>query len=249
MASEPPIGFATPMAWSLVVPMWQEATRIELTVARLADSKFAHPDIEVIFVDDGSDDGTAQICEQACARHQLNAVIRRLPVNRGKGAAVRHGVLGARGRVVGFSDADLSCGPDDVELVFATVGHGEADVAVASRTTGDTTIAQRQPWARRAGGAAFNLELRLLGLTDLMDTQCGLKAFTAAAAKVAFEPMITERFAFDVEALARCRRQQLRIAEVPVTWTHVEASRVAPIRDGLQMAFDAARIKWAMRRK
>ncbi|MCU1345936.1 MAG: glycosyl transferase, family 2 [Acidimicrobiia bacterium] len=229
--------------------MWEEAGRIEATVARLADSKFAHPDIEVIFVDDGSSDGTAVICEQACARYQLNAVVRRLPVNRGKGAAVRHGVLAARGRVIGFSDADLSCGPDDIEMVFATVSHGDADVAVASRTTNDTTIAQRQPWARRAAGSAFNLELRLLGLTELMDTQCGLKAFSAAAARLAFEPMVTQRFAFDVEALARCRARQLRIVEVPVTWTHVEASRVAPVRDGLQMAVDAARIKWSLHRK
>jgi len=237
------------MEWTLVVPMWQEASRIETTVARLADSKFAHPDIEVIFVDDGSDDGTAQICEQSCARYELSAIVRRLSVNRGKGAAVRRGVLAARGRVVGFSDADLSCGPDDIEEVFAIVGHGDADVAVASRTTHDTTIAQHQPWARRFAGAAFNLELRALGLTDLMDTQCGLKAFTASAARLAFEPMVTERFAFDVEVLARCRARSLRIVEVPVTWTHVEASRVAPVRDGLQMAVDAARIKWALRQK
>lgn len=128
--------------------MWQEATRIEATVARLARSKLSHPDIELIFVDDGSSDDSAHLCELACARLGLDATIRRLAVNQGKGAAVRHGVLAAGGEVIGFSDADLSCDPDDIARVMAVVDDGEADVAIASRTAGASVIPDRQPLAR-----------------------------------------------------------------------------------------------------
>lgn len=228
--------------------MWQEATRIEATVARLADSKLAHPDIELIFVDDGSTDATAHLCEQACARAGLDATIRRLAVNRGKGAAVRDGILAAGGEVVGFSDADLSCDPDDVARVLSVVADGEADVAIASRTASSSVIPDRQPLPRRLSGAAFNLELRLLGLTRFHDTQCGLKAFSAPVAASLFEPLRTERFAFDVEVLARAVRAGHRVTEVPVTWRHVEASRVHPIRDGGRMVADALAIRWRLAR-
>jgi dolichyl-phosphate beta-glucosyltransferase len=123
----------------------------------------------------------------------------------------------------------------------------EADVSIASRTDSGTTIAERQPLARRMSGIMFNTELRMLGLTDLHDTQCGLKAFAAPVVRDLFEPMRTHRFAFDVEVLTRAKRSGLRVVEIPVTWRHVEASRVDPIRDGLRMAFDAARLRWTLR--
>jgi dolichyl-phosphate beta-glucosyltransferase len=231
------------MSWSLVVPMWQEAARIEATIEQLAASKLAHADVERIFVDDGSDDGTAERCEAALARHGLDARVLRLPDNIGKGGAVRRGVLAARGEVIGFSDADLSCGPDDIVAVFEVVADGRADVAIASRTDPDTVIAAAQPFGRRWSGWLFNVELRMLGLTDLHDTQCGLKAFSAPAARALFEPMRTSRYAFDIEVLATAQRWGYTIAEVPVHWQHVEASRVSPLRDGGRMVLDALAIR------
>lgn len=236
-----------PFRWSVVIPMWQEATRIDASIERLADSKLAHPDIELLLVDDGSTDGTAAQARAACERAGLVATVIELPANVGKGGAVRAGVLAASGEVVGFADADLSAGPEDIERVFRVVDEGEAPVAIASRTEPGTTIAARQPWLRRWSGAAFNLELRALGLTDLRDTQCGLKAFEAKAATEIFGALRLRRFAFDVEVLARARRGGFAIAEVPIRWEHVEASRVAPLRDGVRMAVDALRIRWWLR--
>jgi dolichyl-phosphate beta-glucosyltransferase len=227
--------------------MWQESGRIERSIAAMAQSPLAAPDVELIFVDDGSTDRTAEVCEEALATHALSGSVIRLAANAGKGAAVRAGVLAARGAVVGFSDADLSCPPRDIVAVFNAVEPGVAPVAIASRTDRDTVIAEMQPWARRTSGALFNAELRLLGLTGLRDTQCGLKAFAADAAQTLFEPLRTSRFAFDVEVLARASRLGMVITEVPVEWRHVEASRVEPFRDGLQMVWDALRIRWWIR--
>jgi dolichyl-phosphate beta-glucosyltransferase len=227
--------------------MWQESGRISTAIERISLSMLAAPNIELLFVDDGSTDDTAVLCERALARFGVQGRVLRLATNQGKGAAVRHGVLAAGGDVIGFSDADLSCGPDDIERVFTAVEATRYPVVIASRTAGASVIAERQPLARRLSGFAFNLELRLLGLTHLHDTQCGLKAFNADAARALFEPLRTTRFAFDVEVLARCRTAGLAILEVPVTWRHVEASRVDPLRDGGRMVLDAARIRWTLR--
>jgi glycosyltransferase involved in cell wall biosynthesis len=227
--------------------MWQESGRIATAIERISLSRLAHDDVELVFVDDGSTDDTAVLCERALARFGVGGQVLRLASNQGKGAAVRHGVLAATGDVIGFSDADLSCGPDDIERVFSAVDAVRAPVVIASRTAGASVIAERQPLARRLSGFAFNLELRVLGLTTLHDTQCGLKAFDAAVARTLFEPLRTTRFAFDVEILARCRAAQLPIVEIPVTWRHVEASRVDPLRDGVRMVLDAARIRWTLR--
>jgi dolichyl-phosphate beta-glucosyltransferase len=233
--------------WSVVIPMWREATRIERTIAALAQSGLAASDIELIFVDDGSDDRTAETCEAALATHDLVGKVARLPRNQGKGAAVRRGCALATGDVVGFADADLSCGPADIERVFSEVASGRCDVAIASRTQADTMIAVHQPRLRRWSGAAFNLHLRALGLTRFKDTQCGLKALRADLVPQLITPLVTDRYAFDVELLARATRAGLAVTEVPVAWEHVEASRVRPLRDGGRMVADALRIRRALR--
>lgn len=227
--------------------MYRESTRIVAAVQALAASKLSHPDIELIFVDDGSDDSTVDTLEAACFHAHLSADIVRLPANRGKGAAVAAGVAHAKGAVIGFSDADLSCPPDDIARVFAAVDGGEADVAIASRTDPDSSLPVRQPLFRRTSGSLFNVTLRLLGLTDLRDTQCGLKAFTDDAAHALFGALGTDGFAFDVEVLARARRSGLKVIEIPVVWRHVEASRVRPVADGTRMVVDAVRIRWRLR--
>jgi dolichyl-phosphate beta-glucosyltransferase len=227
--------------------MWQESGRVATAIERISLSALCRPDVELLFVDDGSTDDTAVLCERALARFGVEGQVLRLSTNQGKGAAVRHGILAAQGEVIGFSDADLSCGPDDIERVFSAVDGPRCPVVIASRTAGASVIAERQPLARRLSGFAFNLELRVLGLTRLHDTQCGLKAFEGATARALFEPLRTTRFAFDVEVLARCRRAGIPIVEIPVTWRHVEASRVDPLRDGVRMALDAARIRWAVK--
>jgi dolichyl-phosphate beta-glucosyltransferase len=231
--------------WSLVVPMWNEAARIESTVAALADA-FADRAVEVIFVDDGSDDGTGDVVERACKEAAFDAEVLRLTENRGKGAAVRAGLLGATGATVGFVDADLSAGPNEIERVFAAVDAGRGDVVLASRVTGDATITVRQPFGRRWSGWLFNVGLRASGLTRLPDTQCGLKAFRADVVPALFEPLVAVGFAFDVEVLARADRLGLAVTEVPIVWHHVDGSRLSPVRDGLATLWEAWRVRRAL---
>jgi dolichyl-phosphate beta-glucosyltransferase len=234
--------------WSLVVPMWNEAARIEATVTALAES-FRDRPVELIFVDDGSDDGTPDIVERACKEAALDAEVLRLPANRGKGAAVRAGLLEASGDVAGFVDADLSAGPTEIERVFRAVDQGRGDVVLASRAMTDATITVRQPFGRRWSGWLFNIGLRAARLTRLPDTQCGLKAFRAEVVPVLFEPLVANGFAFDVEVLARADRLGLVIVEVPIAWHHVEGSRLSPARDGVATLWEAWRVRRALRRE
>jgi len=228
--------------WSIVVPMWNESARIEATVATLADA-FADDDVELIFVDDGSDDGTADIVERACKEAGLDADVLRLTENRGKGAAVRAGLLAAGGDTVGFVDADLSAGPAEIERVFAAVDAGRGDVVLASRAAADATITVRQPFARRWSGWLFNLGLRAGRLTRLADTQCGLKAFRVEVVPPLFGPLVAAGFAFDVEVLARADRLGMVVTEVPIAWHHVEGSRLSPLRDGVKTFREAWRVR------
>lgn len=229
--------------WTVVVPMWNESARIEATVATLAEA-FAEGRAEVIFVDDGSNDGTADIVERACKEAAFEAEVMRVAENRGKGAAVRAGLLAAGGDTVGFVDADLSAGPAEIEHVFGAVDAGQGDVVLASRAVADATISVRQPFARRWSGWLFNLGLRVGGITRLADTQCGLKAFRAEVVPSLFGPLVASGFAFDVEVLARAERLGLVVTEVPIEWHHVEGSRLNPVRDGLATFREA----WQVRR-
>src|SRR5215211_6976982 len=128
--------------------MWNEATRIEASVAALAESPTGRS-MELILVDDGSTDGTADVVERACKEAALDAEVVRCPTNQGKGAAVRMGLLKASGDVAGFVDADLSAGPSEIERVFEAIEHERVDVALASRAMAAATITVRQPFARR----------------------------------------------------------------------------------------------------
>lgn len=233
---------------SIVVPLFQESSRIAGTVRRLAASELCRPDTEFLFVDDGSADETVAVLLAALDGSGLQAQVLRLPCNEGKGAAVRTGVLAATGRTVAFVDADLSSPPSAIEQVLRAVEDGDAQVAIASRAHPTSDITVRQPVARETAGKTFNRLIRLLGLTTLPDTQCGLKAFDSATARAVFTPLRTRRFAFDVEVLARAQQQGRRVVVIPTEWAHVEESRVAPLRDGLRMAWDAVRVAVAMRR-
>jgi len=234
-------------ARTLVIPMYREAARIAGTIHALAASPLDRPGTEIILVDDGSDDDTVAVARAALAATSLAASILRLEHNLGKGGAVRAGVLASAGRVVAFSDADLSAGVAEIAKCFAAVESGRAQVACSSRAVVGSVIPVRQPRLRELSGKAFNLVLRLLGLTRFRDTQCGLKVFTREAGRCLFEQLTVTGFAFDVELLLLAERLGLRVEEVPVEWRHVEESRVRPLRDGLTMLRDAVRIRFASR--
>lgn len=235
---------------TLVVPMYREASRIETTVAVLAASPLNGDGTEFVFVDDGSDDGSGDLAVAAIQRHGLaRARVVRNPVNTGKGGAVRRGVLEGSGEVVGFADADLAAGVTEIARCFAAVEDGLADVVLSTRLHRDSLITRQPPLSRRLAGKVFNLLVRAIGLTRFRDTQCGLKVFTRGAAREVFSGLRVARFAFDVEVLARAERAGLRVSEVPITWHHMDDSRVRTLRDGWRMVADIVRVRLALRRE
>lgn len=231
--------------------MHDEAGRIGKTVEVLARSSLcrAHGDLELLLIDDGSTDGTAAVAETAVAGAGLLAKVIRHDVNRGKGAAVREGLLLASGATRVFVDADLPVTPADVERCFVALETGRADVVYGTRTHPASAVVRAQPALRRATGRLYNGWLRTIGLTAEHDTQCGLKGVTAAAAATTVAPLVTEGFAFDVELLARAARAGLRIEALPVEWAHVEDSHLLPWRDGLAAVAAALRIRALLRRE
>lgn len=238
MASDPGT-----VSLSLVVPAYNEARRLPLTLERmrryLDDSG---EDYEVIVVDDGSHDGTATMAEGVAEGWPELAVLR-LPANMGKGAAVREGMLRARGVHRAFSDADLSTPIEELPRLRAQM-NATYQVAIASRDAPGSHIEVHQPAWRELMGRCYNRLLRLLVLPGIQDTQCGFKVFTDAAAIACFTPLETLGFGFDAEVLLRARRQGWSIAEVPVRWRHVEESRVGSVRASTRMLYDLLRLRF-----
>jgi dolichyl-phosphate beta-glucosyltransferase len=212
----------TPRALSVVIPAYNEARRLPATLARvgehLAVRGVPH---EIVVVDDGSSDGTAEV---ARAGGEAVRVLRHEP-NRGKGYAVRRGMLAATGERRLMTDADLSTPIEELSRLETEIDRG-FDVAIGSRAAPGARIEVHQPAYREAMGRVFNLLVQALLLPGLADTQCGFKLFTAGAAEAAFSPARLDGFSFDVEALYVARRRGLKVAEVPVVWRNDAATRV-----------------------
>lgn len=226
---------------SVVVPAYNEADRIATTVTALR-SALAPLDggTEVIVVDDGSADGTAAAARAAGADQVLV-----LPVNRGKGAAVRAGALAGRGRTVAFTDADLAYSPDQIVDLVEKVEQGW-DVVVGSRRHDGTTTLVRAGRLRELGGRAVNWLTFAVLLGRYRDTQCGLKAFRSDAARHLFGLGRIDGFAFDVELFVIAERARLSVAEVPVTITNTTRSSVKVVRHTVRLVRDLLRIRrWA----
>lgn len=227
---------------SVVVPAYNEQERIVSTLRRtleyLAEQ---HPDSEVVVVDDGSRDETAARVEELAADEpRLSLIV--LPENRGKGAAVRTGVLAARGERILFMDADLSTPIEELEKLEPFLDEGY-DVVIGSRGLAESDIRERQPFPREFMGRTFNLIVRSLLLGGFRDTQCGFKLFARDAARALFEAQTLDGFAFDVEVLLMARDRGYRIREVPVVWYHSPNSKVSPVTDASRMFVDLLRLR------
>jgi dolichyl-phosphate beta-glucosyltransferase len=199
-------------------------------------------DAEVIVVNDGSRDNTADIVRSFAANEPTLRLLEN-PGNRGKGYSVRHGMLNARGRIALFTDADLSSPIEEAPKLFAALEAG-ADIAIGSRWLRAETQTQRQPLHRQLFGRIFNLILRVtLGL-KFKDTQCGFKAFKQPAAQAIFPLQKIERWGFDPEILFLARKLKLKVREVPVAWAHRDGTSINPLVDGFRMVMDMLHIRW-----
>ena len=246
MVTTPPPPTAPSLLASIVVPAFEDARRIGATVEALAQALAelaGDQGSEVVVVDDGSRDGTADAALAAGADQVLV-----LPANRGKGAAVRAGVLAARGRTIAFTDSDLAYSPVDVVRALAAAER-EWDVVIGNRRSGGAPrSAGSQPRLRRLGSRVINRLAAVALLSRPADTQCGLKAFRAGAARTLFGLSRIDGFAFDIELLHLVEKHGFSLGEVPVTAGSTDRTTVRFVRDTLRLVADLGRIRRLDRR-
>lgn len=227
---------------SIIVPAYNEERRLPETLERIAAYvRASGREAEILVVDDGSTDGTAAVAESF--RDKFGAIrVLSNGVNRGKGYSVRHGMLEARGRIVLFTDADLSAPIEEADKLFAALE--THDVAIGSRALDRRLISVHQSRFREFAGIIFNAIVRLCLRLPFVDTQCGFKAFRREPCRIIFEQQRIERFGFDPELLYLARHHGLRTVEIPVRWGHSPATKVSMFRDSLQMFLDVLIIRW-----
>ncbi|GAT33170.1 dolichyl-phosphate beta-glucosyltransferase [Terrimicrobium sacchariphilum] len=222
---------------SIVIPCRNEESRLPRTLAALGQfiARVSYP-VEVLIVVEPGQDGTADLARWMEEQNPaFRAVIQ--PVQRGKGFAVKTGMLAASGDIVFFMDADLSVPLRCVEEFLPCFN--QADVVFGSRRHPQSVIGQSQPFFRVASGRAFNLALRICGVTRFRDTQCGFKAFRAEAAQAVFSRLTVDGFGFDVEALAWADGLGYRLLERPVEWNDAPGTKVRALSDGSRAFFEA----------
>src|SRR5437879_1634508 len=223
-------------AFSAVIPAFNEASRIDETLRLTLDYlRNASPESELIVVNDGSTDATSLIAREALEAAKIKTRLLENFPNRGKGAAVRLGLLAAQKPIALFFDADLSTPLEETPTVIEPIANGGVDIAFGSRALDRRLIGQHQPWGREQAGRIFNLLVRLATDLPFWDTQCGFKAFRMDACRPILEAACIDGFAFDVELLFLARRAGLRIREIPVRWNHSAGSKVRLFQDSLRM--------------
>ncbi|MCC7541710.1 MAG: glycosyltransferase family 2 protein [Deltaproteobacteria bacterium] len=236
-----------PVSVSVVIPAFNEEARLPVTLTKvLKYLEETHPDHEVLVVDDGSRDHTADVAESFRDKDPALRVLR-LERNRGKGAAVRTGVLASTKDWVLVTDADLSTPIEELAalLRWAALGY---EVVIGSRGLPQSDIRLRQPRYRELMGRGFNLLVRSLLLGGFSDTQCGFKLYRGDVGRDLFGRSELDGFAYDVEILLMAK-QKHRVREVPVVWYHAGNSKVSPGRDAAKMALDLVKMRIARRHR
>ncbi|NUL82168.1 MAG: glycosyltransferase family 2 protein [Armatimonadetes bacterium] len=236
---------------SVVIPAYNEEARIARTLDRVLEYFDGRGDsYEVLVVSDGSTDATNSICERFAQAHPSVKLLAYEP-NRGKGYAVRYGILRAGGARILFCDADLATPIEEIEKLEPYLNEGWS-IAIGSRPLKDSELVVRQPFLREMLGRMFNKAVQMLAVKGIHDTQCGFKLFESAAAKEVFSRCRLNGFSFDFEALYTARLLGFKIAEVPIRWMHQPGSKVVPIRDGPKMIRDLIWLRataWQRRQK
>jgi len=222
--------------FSVVIPCFNEAGRIGETLRLTLEYLTANAaESELIVVNDGSTDATAAIARERLKDARIETRLLENFPNRGKGAAVRSGLLAARKPIGLFFDADLSTPLGETPKLIEPIANGEIDIAFGSRALDRGLIGIHQPWRREQAGRAFNLLVRIATGLPFWDTQCGFKAFRLDVCRPILEAARLDGFAFDVELLYLAQQTGLRIREIPVRWNHAEGSKVQFFKDSLRM--------------
>jgi dolichyl-phosphate beta-glucosyltransferase len=233
---------------SIVIPAYNEDRRLPKTLDCIFAYLQARPyRSEIIIVDDGSSDRTPEIVSASRQKYPGLRLLSNTG-NRGKGYSVRHGMLAARGEIALFTDADLSTPIEEADKLLRAMRDEGYDAAIGSRAVDRSLIEVHQSMIREQAGIFFNRLVRWIMGIKFSDTQCGFKAFRMERARIIFEQQRVERFGFDPEILFLAKRNGLRVAEVPVRWSHDSASKVNVAADGIRMLLELLLIRWnAMR--
>lgn len=232
----------------MVIPAYNEALRLPAYLKDVV-AYFEGRDqpYEILVVDDGSTDATAErVSEIAAGRPFIG--VHALPVNRGKGAAVREGMRRTRGALKLMADADGATPIGEVERLEAAIRRG-ADVVVGSRVLRDPAVVRQTRLHRKLSGHVFNFIVRRLGVSGVVDTQCGFKLFRGPVADGLFGALATDGFGFDVELLLLAQRRGYRVAEVPINWADQPGSKVGVLSDGPRMLRDIVAARWRLARR
>jgi dolichyl-phosphate beta-glucosyltransferase len=247
--ASPAISLPVTCYLSLIIPAYNEEKRLPATLTRMVEylalRDFSY---EIVVVDDGSRDGTRDLVREFAATRSFMRLEcyddeNGKPLNRGKGYAVRHGVLAARGRDILFSDADLSTPIEEMEKLLPAISRGDCDMAIASRALPESNLTVHQPWYRERMGRLFNTFVQRIIDTQILDTQCGFKAFRGDVAKRLFGMAQIDGFGFDTEILFLAQKFKYRVREIPVTWEHRDDSRVSPLSAPFQMLSELLQVR------
>ena len=235
---------------SIIIPAYNEAARLGKSLRDVLDYLRENSlNAEVIVVDDGSSDQTADIAREAFQDSRgLRTSVISYKSNLGKGRAVRLGLLAARGDVTLFSDADLSTPISEAPKLIDPIVNGQYDVTFGSRALDRQLIGVHQSWRREQGGRVFNLVVRLATGMPFWDTQCGFKAFRMSTCRPLIEAATIDRFGFDVELLYLAFRAGLNLKEIPVRWDHNEGSKITLFTDSFKMVNEVGLIRQQARR-
>lgn len=231
---------------SVVIPAYNEVQRLTPTLDRISEYLESRDlQYEVLVVDDGSSDGTANLVEK-----YPNPQVTLLSIGRnlGKGAAVRRGVLESTGKMILITDADLSTPIEEIEKLEPYLSPDQCDVVLGSRAVQGAEIKKHQAFYREFMGRTFNVIIQILGVRGIRDTQCGFKLLRGSVARSIFQRLTTSGFAFDVELVWLAQLEGLGIQEVGVVWINSPVSKVRIWIDPLKMIVEVVLFKWRHRR-
>jgi dolichyl-phosphate beta-glucosyltransferase len=235
---------------SIIIPAFNESERLGDPLKRiLIFARETNLAAEVIVVDDGSTDDTGEVAEATFAQFpEISSTVIRYEENKGKGFAIKTGLLAANADTALFTDADLSTPIDELAKLTDPIRDGAYDMTFGSRALDRSLIGTHQPWQREQGGRIVNLIIKIMSGLSFYDTQCGFKAFNLIKFRPLLEVMSIDRFGFDIEFLFVANRRGLRLKEIPVRWNDVAGSKVRVFRDTRRMITELIQIRWNARR-